>query len=129
MAEELERLKSFRAFLKATDEGAAVPPVGEDDLKKLHQLSLDMAKRYCGKDGVVTLNQMTRICRPEANLAALWARHSQLRLLTRHGLLAEWQHGSELDDIVYRVAATIPMKGYEWDREAFLQRLRSEVPA
>jgi hypothetical protein len=122
--EERDRLKSFRDFIRAAEGGAAVPPVGEDDLKRLHEASLDMTRRYLGKDGVVSLDLMARACSPGANLPAVWLRHTQLRLLVRQGLLAEWQHGTALDDAVFRVAATIPMNGVHFDPETFVQQLR-----
>ena len=85
-----------------------------------------MRKRYSGKDGVITLDLMARTCTPGANLAAVWLRHSRLRLLIRQGLLAHWLHGTELDDAVYRVAANFPMHGVDFDPEMFLQKLREE---
>ena len=120
-----EQLLRFRAFIKAAEEGATIPTVVENDLKCLHELCVERAKRYCGKDGVVSLDLMARACSPEANLPAVWLRHSQLRALYRHGVLAEWQHGTALDDSVFRIAATIPMKGVHLDQEAFLRQLRN----
>jgi len=122
--EEIDRLQSFRRFLQAAEEGAAIPTVDGHDLKCLHELCVERAKRYCGKDGVVTLDSMVRACSPTADLPAVWLRHSQLRSLYRHGLLAEWQHGTALDDAVFRLAATIPMNGVELDKNEFLRRLR-----
>ena len=127
--EEFDRLKSFRDFIRAAEEGAAIPPVGEDDLKRLHEACLDMTKRYLGKDGVVSLDLMARACNPDANLPAVWLRHTQLRLLVRQGFLAEWQHGTALDDAVYRVAATIPMNGVHFDPETFVRQLRQGTAA
>src|SRR5271157_5197006 len=127
--EQGDRLKSFRDFIKAAEEGTAVPPVGEDDLKCLHEACLDMTRRYLGKDGVVSLDLMARACSPGANLPAVWLRHTQLRLLVRQGLLAEWQHGTALDDAVYRVAANIPMNGVHFDPETFVRRLRQGTAA
>jgi len=127
--EQLDRLKSFRAFIRAAEEGAAIPPVDEDDLKCLHEACVDMTKRYLGKDGVVSLDLMARACSPGANLPAVWLRHTQLRLLVRQGLLAEWQHGTALDDSVYRVAATIPMNGVHFDPETFVRQLRHGTAA
>ena len=123
--EQTDRLQSFRAFIKAAEQGATIPPVAEQDLKCLHELCVERAKRYCGKDGVVTLDSMVRACSPDANLPAVWLRHSQLRALYRQGLLAEWQHGTALDDAVFRLAATIPMKGVDLDAEDFFHRLRA----
>jgi hypothetical protein len=121
---QLDRLESFRAFIKAAEEGAAIPPVDESDLKRLHEMRADMTKRYCGKDGVVSLEAMARACSPGANLPAVWLRHTQLRSLFRQGLLAEWQHRATLDDAVFRLAATIPMNGTHLDQETFLRQLR-----
>jgi len=127
--EQLDRPASFRAFIKAAEEGAAIPPVDEHDLKCLHELCVERAKRYCGKDGVVTLDAMARACNPSADLPAVWLRHTQLRSLYRHGRLAEWQQGTALDDVVFRVAATIPMNGVHLDQEVFLRHLRDATAA
>jgi len=124
-SEQHSLLDSFRAFIKAAEEGAVVPPVADHDLKSLHELCVERAKRYCGKDGVVTLDLMTRACSPNANLPAVWLRHSELRTLYRHGLLAQWQHGTALDDVVFRLAANIPMTGVSLDQETFIQKLRA----
>jgi hypothetical protein len=127
--EQLERVNSFRAFIKAVEEGALVAPVSADDLKSLHELSVDMTRRYAGKNGVVSLDLMARACSPTANLPAVWLRHTQLRLLVRQGLLAGWQHGTTLDEAVFRVAATIPLNGLHFDSQTFLQELRHLVAA
>lgn len=123
--EQLDRLESFRVFITAAEEGAAIPPVAERDLKCLHELCVERAKRYCGKDGVVSLDSMARSCSPDANLPAVWLRHAQLRSLYRQGLLAEWQQGTDLDDAVFRLAATIPINGIHLDQEAFVRHLRA----
>jgi hypothetical protein len=122
--EQADRLRSFRAFIRTAEEGAPIPPVHEDDLKCLNEACADMTRRYLGKDGVVSLELMARACSPGANLPAVWLRHTQLRSLVRQGLLAEWQHGTALDDAVYRLAATIPMNGVHFDPETFVRHLR-----
>jgi hypothetical protein len=125
--EEHERLESFRTFLKAAEGGAVIPPVDEHDLKCLHELCVQRAKRYVGKDGAVSIESMTRACSPTANLPAVWLRHTQLRALYRQGLLAEWQHGSDLDDAVFRLAAHIPIEGIRLNQDAFLRQLREQA--
>jgi hypothetical protein len=122
--QQAELLKSFRAFIQAAEDGAPIPPVDEHDLKALHELCVDRAKRYCGKDGVISIEMTARACNPAANLPAVWLRHTQLRSLYRQGLLAEWQHGTILDDAVFRVASAISMNGTYLDSVAFLERLR-----
>ncbi|HVN17558.1 MAG TPA: hypothetical protein VMU05_02270 [Dongiaceae bacterium] len=125
--EEVERLKKFREFINAAEKGATIPSVDEHDLKALHELSVERAKRYCGKDGVISLEMTARACTPGANLPAVWLRHNQLRSLYRQGLLSEWQHGSTLEDKVFYLASSIPMTGTHIDDQEFVRRLR-EVP-
>jgi len=124
--QQAELLKSFREFLKAAEEGASIPPVDEHDLKALHQLCVERAQRYCGKDGVISIEMTARACSPGANLPAVWLRHRQLRLLYRQGLLAEWQNGAALDDVVFRLAAVTSMNGTQIDSEDFIHRLRAQ---
>jgi len=116
--------ESFRAFIKMAEEGGAIPTVAEDDLRRLHEFCVEMSKHYCGKDGVVTLDAMARICSAGANLPAVWLRHIELRSLWRHGLLDGWQRSVTLDDRVFRVAATIPINGLHLNRESFFRQLR-----
>ena len=124
---QAELLTSFRKFLEEAEKGAVVPAVDEQDLKALHELCVERAKRYCGKDGVISIELTARACSPGANLPAVWLRHTQLRALYRHGQLAQWQHGTVLDDVVFRVAANLPMRGTQLDQQAFLEQLRSGV--
>jgi len=127
--EAVDMLKSFRAFLKEVEAGAVIPEVDEHDLKCLHQLCVERAKRYCGKDGVISVESTARACSPGANVPAVWLRHTQLRTLYRQGLLSEWQCGTTLDDTVFRVAAKVPMRGADLDQESFLRQLREQVVA
>jgi len=122
-------LESLRSFIQAAEQGAAIPPVDERDLKALHELCVERARRYVGKDGVLSLELMVKVVSPEANLSAVWLRHTQLRGLYREGLLAEWQKGTVLNDAVFKLAATIPIVGTNLDREAFLQELRIATAA
>jgi hypothetical protein len=125
--QQLELLNSFRAFIQAAEEGASIPPVNELDLKALHELCVERAKRYCGKDGVISVDMTARVCSPTANVPAVWLRHTQLRSLSRQGLHADWQHGAVLDDVVFTVACSIPMNGTHLDAEDFIRRLRSSA--
>jgi len=127
--EQIDRLKSFRAFIKEAEEGMPIPPVAKDDLRHLHEISVDMAKRYLGKNGVIAVEVMARACSPGTDLPAVWFRYTRLRSLAKEGILAEWQHNTDFDDAVYQVAATIPMNGYQLDRELFVQRLRNQTTA
>lgn len=125
----LDRLESFRAFIQATEEGAPVPPVSQEHLRHLHRIQLYLAKWHPGSDGAVSMDLMASVCGAEADLPAVWLRHTRLRLLLSQGVLAEWQNGADLDDAVYQVAATIQMNGFQLDQEAFIQRLRYKAVA
>jgi hypothetical protein len=126
---QADLIQSFRAFIKAAEQGAVISPVSEQDLKALHELCVERAKRYCGKDGVISIEQTARACSPGANLPAVWLRHTQLRSLFRQGFLADWQHGTALDDAVFRLASTIPMSGTHMNAEDFISRLRAASTA
>ena len=127
LPDQVEVLQSFRQFIKAAEQGAEIPSVEDQDLKSLHELSVERAKRYCGKDGVISLEMTARACNANANLPAVWLRHTQLRSLYREGLLADWQHGTNLEDAVFQVAATIPMRGTRLDHKTFIEGLRAKT--
>ena len=122
---EFDLVESFRTFIKRAEQGTAIPPVAAQDLKCLHELCIERAKRYCGKDGAVPLESMASACSPEANLPAVWLRHTQLRALYRQGLLAEWQHGTVLEGQVFDLAAIIPVNGLRFDPDEFMRQLRA----
>ena len=125
--EQVDLLQSFRQFIKAAEQGAQIPTVDEQDLKSLHELCIERAKRYCGKDGVISLEMTARVCSPNANLPAVWLRHTQLRWLYRDGLLADWQQGMHLDDAVFHLASSIPITGTRLDQNAFIKNLRANT--
>jgi hypothetical protein len=45
-------------------------------LRQISDRFTRFAKRYSGKDGVVSLDVMARGCSPGANLPAVWLRHT-----------------------------------------------------
>jgi hypothetical protein len=45
----------------------------------------------------------------------LWVRNWLLSFMFTQGLLADWQRDTELDRSVYRVAATMPVNGIQFD--------------
>lgn len=124
---QIDLIHSFQAFIRTAEQGATIPAVDENDLKALHELAVERAKRYCGKDGVISIELTARACGPNANVPAVWLRHTQLRSIFREGRLAEWQRGTMLDQAVFRVAATMPMKGTRLDHDVFIQNLRAST--
>jgi len=129
VGKHLDRLRSFRAFVQATEEGAPVPPVSQEHRKHLHRIQLYLAKWHPGSDGAVSMDLMASVCGSEADLPAVWFRHTRLRVLLSQGVLAEWQNGADLDDVVFQVAATIPMNGLQLDQEAFVGHLQYKAAA
>jgi hypothetical protein len=123
--DQADLIRSFQALIRAAEQGAAIPTVDENDLRALHELAVDRAKRYCGKDGVISIELTARACSLKANVPAVWLRHTQLRSIFREGRLAEWQRGTMLDQSVFHVAATMPMNGTKLDHDVFIKNLRA----
>lgn len=109
--------------------GSIVPPVDPEDLRRSWN-----ARRSGARE------KAQRVVVPEAELWAISARTGSIATMTHLKLLAPWQRGEELDDGVYRVAATIPMRVYRrrmykrggddrfpFDPNAFLERLIEET--
>ena len=66
---------------------------------------------------------------PGVNIAAVWLRATSLQILQAHGALKEWAHGTDLDDVVFQVAATFPFGGNSIDAEAFREQVRAASAA
>lgn len=114
--------------------GGPIPPVDAEDLKRICGLYRDT-----GNAGAISFEILEAVCSPGANVSAVWGCFSMLTMLRLTGQrLAPWQHEEDLDDIVFRVAATFPMEGMkrgviysEWpfDVDGFLERLRQQDDA
>ena len=107
-------------------EGRVVPPVEPEAIKRVRNLkqphsSEDMCTAHAPYNGAAIV------------------RDGMIGMLIHLKLLAPWQHGEELHDGVYRVAATFPMRVfdrvyklagddiYPFDPNAFVQRLVEET--
>ena len=62
---------------------------------------------------------------PGVDVAAIWLRVAFLHILRAQGALKEWEHGSDLDDAVFQVAATFPFGGHTIEVESFREQLRA----
>jgi hypothetical protein len=127
----LSEPERFMTLFLGVDQGAATPPVNPIDIKhllelheKLNARHRDTATEGCGAIGA---SLMASVCSPGADVGAVWLRASLLGIMLKQGVLAEWQRGTELDDAVYRVAATIPLNGAQLSPSAFVLRLREEI--
>lgn len=59
------------------------------------------------------------------DVTAVWYRGCFLQVLHAYGALKEWEHGTDLDDVVFQVAATFPFGGNKIDAESFREQLRA----
>jgi hypothetical protein len=65
-----------------------------------------------GQTGSLSSGLYEGACSPEANVLAVWYRASILGVLQLlpENPLTPWSHGGKLDDAVFQIAATFPMK-------------------
>jgi hypothetical protein len=83
---------------KTYAEGEAIPPVDPEDIKRFWHVKPPW------RPG----NDVESACSPGADTTAVFWRWSMIDTLTIYKLLAPWQHGEELDDAVFRIAAVFP---------------------
>ena len=81
--------------------------------------------RWLKQGALIGLGAMTT-AKAAADAGPLHLRNSLLDFVLMQELLRDWQQGTELGGSVYRVAATIPLNGIQFDPEAFVTRLRAE---
>jgi hypothetical protein len=109
--------------------GEPIPPVDPDELKSSWK---ERPRWTCGISREAQIKQW-----------AVSRRDGMIRMLTGRAhphLLAPWKHGEELDDAVFRIAATFPMRSiphrtyhiagdehYGYDPNAFVQQLIEET--
>lgn len=115
------------SFMQGVEQGAAIPPVDPIDLRHVLELyeRVDAQRHNLGMKASGAIG-IESACSPGADVGAVWVRSALLGLMVKQGVLADWQHGTQLDDGVYRVAATMPLNGFQFDPIAFVRRLREE---
>ncbi len=114
--------------------GEPVPEVDPKDIKAVWKVYRDVAKKHPGERAeqvAVGSEFLERVCKPGANIWAVWYRNAMLHTLTAWEELSPWIKNGELDDALFRAAATIPMKWAEVgqrldfpDEQDFLRRVR-----
>jgi len=118
---------------RVSNEGEPIPPVDPEDLKRVWKIKPG--------DKKAMLAERAR----DQNHSAISKRCWMIRVLTGRGfnkgqLLAPWQHGEELDDTVFRLAATFPIRPLRqhvyqlpgdslsgFDPNAFVEKLGQET--
>jgi hypothetical protein len=117
--------------------GTPVPAVDPEDLKAIWRLHREITNQRPGQSVGIDRDVIVERCKRSSDVHAVAYRTSMLQLLQHvsPNLLAPWTKETELDDVVFRVAADIPMdwigaeqhKGLPFDVEGLLRRLRGEV--
>jgi hypothetical protein len=115
---------------KVYKDGESIPPVDPEDIKRFWKVKPPW------RPG----NDVESACSPGADVVAVYRRWMMIQALITLKLLSPWQQGEELDDAVFRIAATFPMqylehKSYQlpgdllhpFDPNAFIQRLIEET--
>ena len=93
--------------------GTDVAAVNPNDLRNVWTMMRDLqARAQAGQSGSISSGLYERACSSGANVLAVWYRASILGVLqTLPGNpLTPWSHEGELDDAVFQIAATFPMK-------------------
>jgi hypothetical protein len=119
------------------EEGDLVPPVDPEDIKRLREF--EKTSKMIGANGWQWL-QDRNAAFPSADIGAISDRDLMIKTLAIYKLLSPWQHGEELDDAVFRIAATFPLREHKhrtymipgdetlgFDPNAFVQRLIEET--
>jgi hypothetical protein len=128
MANADASLPNFKTYA----EGEPIPPVDPEDLKSRWNIKPPW-----------TAEALQAAWSHEADSSAVSRRDGMIRTLTRYNqgqLLTPWHRGEELDDAVFRVAATFPIREqshkrymipgdeyFGFDPNAFVQRLIEET--
>jgi hypothetical protein len=111
-----------------------IPAVDPADLKKLWKRRQEIRKAHPGVRGFGRAAwECLHADMPKDPAINYRVKMLQVLTLIPGDLLAEWQHGDELDDCVFRVAARIPMTwigegihdGFPFDMDAFFEQLRA----
>ena len=116
--------EQFEGFMLAVQQEQAIPEVDPIDLRRFHENIIERS-REAGPGTAIGLGALG-LDISAAAAGPLWVRTWLLSFMFTQNLLADWQHGTELDGSVYQVAATIPVNGVQFDPEAFVTRLRAE---
>jgi hypothetical protein len=98
--------EQFKEFFLGVQQDQPIPEVDPTDLRRFHENMSEQSGRAA--IGLSTIAPST------------------LSVMFVQGFLADLQQGTEPDGSVYRVAATIPLNGVQFDSEAFVTRLSAE---
>ena len=112
-------------FFIGVQQDQPIPEVDPTALRQFHEKIIEQS-REAGPGVAIGLGTLVPGGSSVGDTGPLCVRNWLLGIMSMQGLLADWQQGAELDGSVYRVAASIPVNGVQFDPEAFVTRLRAE---
>jgi len=123
---------------KTYKEGEPIPPVDSEDIRRTWEY--DRTHNPVGTKGWDWLLNRQAVCSPGADVWDVAHRHRMIETLITYKLLTPWHHGEELNDAVFRIAATFPLREFHphdymipgdehfgFDPNAFVQQLEAET--
>ena len=125
-----ESRADWNELTKVIQAGGPLPapdPVEPADLRRYWEFMQKLeAQRPASAGGAVGIDiRCVESELPGVNLLPVWLRATALQVLQVYGALKEWEHGTELDDVVFQVAATFPFGGNRIAAESFREQLRA----
>jgi hypothetical protein len=129
-SEELnQQSRLLNEFFVGVQQDQPVPEVDPTDLKCFHE-NMSERSREAGPGAAIALSALgLGQSISGADAGPLCVRNWVIGIAFTLGLLADWQPGTEMEGSVYRVAATIPLNGIQFDPEAFVTPLKAERSA
>ena len=116
-------------FFVGVQQDQPIPEVDPTALRQFHEKIIEVS-REAGPGVAIGLSALgLGQSISGADAGPLCVRNWVLGIALMQGLLGDWQQDTELDGSVFRVAATIPVNGIQFDPEAFVTRLRAEREA
>jgi hypothetical protein len=129
-----------------SDISAAIPRPGNDlpfvnpaDLRSFLAVLRDIRLRFPGQQGVLIVDRddLKHACSPGADLFTIGYRIAMLQMVADQGLLSPWLPNGELDDAVFKVFATFPIKrlprggqeGFPFDVQELTKQIEKEANA
>jgi hypothetical protein len=101
MASPDANIPNFRTYC----EGKAIPAVNPEEIKRVWGPMLPSG-----------FEDLRAACGPAKDVSAILRRCLMIQTLNCYKVLTPWQHGEELDDAVFRVAATFPLREF-WPKD------------
>lgn len=93
--------------------GEVVPSVNASEVRSVWELFEKNRSRFPVQQFAVGLGAIQRVCSPDADVSAVVYRFAMLQVfdLLRVDALALWRGEGMYRDAIFKVAATIPLKG------------------